>query len=398
MILARPSRAARRAVLCLALAFSLLGALLVGSASAQNPTPLAPWGGTSAANPLAGVSFWREGPRWGLSAGQIAQWLGYANPRAASVFGDEVSWEDFTPIIARESLLVSPETQGKINLMLKVASQPETKRFGAFTGSGAKTEDSVRRLLQRAERTSPGQVPQLAVYRLKHIRCGGYGDSPGDAASYRAWLSHFARGVGRHPAVIFLEQDALITTPCLSRRGIATRMAELRYATALLGALPHAVTYLDAGAADAVSARRTVGLLRAAGVAKVRGFFLNSTHFDWTRRELGFGDRISRALRGTHFVVNTTANGNGPLVPWSRVRYGNEVLCNPPGRALGPRPSTLTGDPRADAFMWIGDVGRSGGQCHPGDKPTGTFDPDLALGLAARANEQMSAREARLPF
>lgn len=397
-MLLRSSRTARRAVLRLTVAFCLLGGLTAAGASAQVPTPLASWGGISAANPLAGVSFWREGPRWGLAAGQIARWLGYDNPRAASVFGDAVSWDAFSQIIAREAPLLSPDTQQKVNLMLKVASQPETKRFGAFTGSGATTQDSVSRLLQRAEQTSPGQVPVLGVYRLKHIRCGGYGDSPADAASYRGWLSHFARGVGRHPAVIFLEQDALITTPCLSGRGIATRMAELRYATSLLGGLPHAVTYLDAGAADAVSARRTVKLLKAAGVANVRGFFLNSTHFDWTRRELGFGDRISRALGGTHFVVNTTANGNGPLVPSSRVRYGNEVLCNPTGRALGPRPSTFTGDPRADAFMWIGDVGRSGGQCHPGDKPTGTFDPDLALGLAARANEQMSAAEARLPY
>jgi len=391
-------RTARRAVLRLTLAFCLLGALTAAGASAQNPTPLASRGGTSAANPLAGVSFWREGPRWGLSAGQIAQWLGYANPRAASIFGDDVSWDDFTQIIARKAPFVSGEKQQKINLMLKVASQPETKRFGAFIGSGPKTQDSVSRLLRRAERTSRGQVPVLAVYRLKHIRCGGYGDSRADEASYRRWLSHFARGVGRHPAVIFLEQDALITAPCLSRRGIATRMAELRYATSLLGRLPHAVTYLDAGAADAVSARRTVRLLRAAGVGNVRGFFLNSTHFDWTRRELGFGNRISRALRGMHFVVNTTANGNGPLVPSSRVRYGNEVLCNPSGRALGPRPTTLTGDPRADAFMWIGDVGRSGGRCHAGDLPTGTFDANLALGLAERANEQMSAQEARLPF
>ncbi len=397
-MIARSSRTARRAVLRLTLAFSLLGALCATGASAQDPTPLAPWGGTSAANPLAGVPLWREGPRWGLSAGQIAQWLGYDNPRSASAFGDEVSWDDFARTIALQAPLVAPDLQQRINLMLKVASQPETKRFGGFTGSGSKTQDSVSRLLQRAERTSPGKVPVLAVYRLKHVRCGGYGDSRAEKASYRGWLSHFAQGVGGHPAIIFLEQDALITAPCLSRRGVATRMAELRYATSLLGRLPHAVTYLDAGAADAVSPGRTVRLLRAAGVANVRGFFLNSTHFDWTRRELAFGDRLSRALGGTHFVVNTAANGNGPLVPSSRVRYGNEVLCNPPGRALGPRPSTLTGDPRADAFVWIGDIGRSGGQCHAGDEPTGTFDANLALGLAARANEQMSAGEPRFPY
>ncbi len=76
--------------------------------------------------------------------------------------------------------------------------------------------------------------------------------------------------------------------------------------------------------------------LRASGVAQAQGFFLNSTHFDWTSTEIHYGQQISRLLGGAHFVVNTGENGKGPLVPQHRVGHGNEVLCNPPGRGLGP--------------------------------------------------------------
>ncbi|MGI8579378.1 MAG: glycoside hydrolase family 6 protein [Solirubrobacteraceae bacterium] len=67
------------------------------------------------------------------------------------------------------------------------------------------------------------------------------------------------------------------------------------------------------------------------------------------------------------------------------VRYGNEVLCNPSGRALGPRPTTHTGRWHVDAYFWIGNPGRSGGACRPGAPGTGVWWADYALGLARRA-------------
>jgi endoglucanase len=68
------------------------------------------------------------------------------------------------------------------------------------------------------------------------------------------------------------------------------------------------------------------------------------------------------------------------------VRYGNEVLCNPPGRGLGPLPTWHTGYPNVDAFAWIGNPGRSGGACVPGAPPTGVFWPEYALELARHAD------------
>ena len=70
-----------------------------------------------------------------------------------------------------------------------------------------------------------------------------------------------------------------------------------------------------------------------------------------------------------------------------RVHRGNEVLCNPPGRGLGPlsvsnQIAQPTAYPNADGFLWFSNPGGSGGQCVPGAPPTGTFWPAYAVTLA----------------
>lgn len=268
-------------------------------------------------------------------------------------------------------------------LMHKIAAEPQTERYGSWSPD---VGTEARQYLRHVDQTEPGTVPVFATYDVNHGPCGGHADSPSGRAAYRGWINLFARAVGGHPAVVYLEQDALITLGCLSRAGLQIRLSELAYASSVLGSLPRTSTYMDAGAADGdPSPARMARLLRRAGVAHIRGFFLNSTHFDWTSKELRFGDRIARILRD-HFIVSTAVNGRGPAVPRDRVHNGNEVLCNPSGRALGPKPTTNTGDPLADAFAWVGNPGRSGGACHPGDPGTGVWYPRYALGLAARAD------------
>ena len=266
-----------------------------------------------------------------------------------------------------------------------ISEEPGTARFGAF--SGPKVGPVVHDYLVRASRQEPGTVPLLATYRVVDGHCGNWTPSSGDHAAYHAFISSFARGVGRHRAVLFLEMDALITSPCLSAGGLAIRMHELRDAIGVLRAkCPHLVIYLDGGAADALSAAHTARLLRRAGVAQIQGFFLNSTHFDWTSKEIRYGETVSRLTGGKHFVVNTGENGQGPLIPADRVREGNEVLCNPPGRGLGPKPTTDTGYRNVDGFAWTSDPGESGGACVPGAPPVGAFWPAYALMLLRNAN------------
>ncbi|MDX6340648.1 MAG: endoglucanase, partial [Trebonia sp.] len=236
-------------------------------------------------------------------------------------------------------------------LIRVIARQPGTARFGAFSRPDVGVV--VNHYLTIAAAEAPGTVPMLATYRIVDGHCGHWSDPPADQASYADFISRFARGIGDYRAVLFLEEDSLITTPCLTQQGLTVRMNELHDAINVLTAeCPRLVIYLDAGAADALPARQAARLLRRAGVAQIQGFFLNSTHFDWTSREIQYGETISRLTGGKHFVVNTGDNGRGPLVPRDRVHQGNEVLCNPAGRGLGPLPTSNTGYRNADAFAW----------------------------------------------
>ena len=266
-----------------------------------------------------------------------------------------------------------------------IADQPGTARFGAF--SGPEVGAIVRAYLGRAARQEPGTVPLLATYRVVDGHCGNWTPTPGDQAGYQSFVERFARGIGRYRAVLFLEMDSLITTGCLSPQGLTIRMKELHGAIDTLTArCPHLVIYLDAGAGDALAPGRAATLLRRAGVGQIQGFFLNSTHFDWTSREIAYGEKVSRLTGGKHFVINTGENGRGPLIPPDRVHQGNEVLCNPPGRGLGPKPSTDTGSRNVDAFAWTSNPGESGGRCVPGAPATGAYWPAYGLMLIHNAD------------
>ena len=282
-----------------------------------------------------------------------------------------------------------------------IANQPGTARFGSFSYGSPYVPDigtAVSRYLTRAAATEPGTIPLLATYRITQGACkrGGTPDTPAEQQAYHDFIEGFAQGIGSYPAVLFLEEDALITSPCLTPQGLAVRMAELNDAINILTTTcPHLVIYLDAGAADALHAQDAASLLERAGVSKIEGFFLNSTHYDWTLNEIRYGEEISRLTGGKHFVVNTGDGGRGPLRPQNIVKQGLEVLCNPVGRGLGPKPTTNTGYPNVDMFAWTSNPGESGGQCAgadslPGAPPTGEFWAKYALMLVQNADFNVS--------
>jgi endoglucanase len=302
-------------------------------------------------NPLDGARFYVN--RWGDPAGQAGALLQNTNP----------SWANALSVIAR---------------------QPWTFRFGAWDGPDP--SQHAFGLLEKYFLADPGAVPMLATYRIVHGQCarGGVADTPAEVAAYEKWIQGLAYGIGNFRAVLFLEMDSIITAPCLKPHALAVRLAELRYAITTLERDPHLVVYLDGGAADAAKWQNTARLLKGAGVQQAQGFFLNSTHFDWTTREIAFGQRIARALGGVHFVVNTGENGQGPLVPPDPGKNGAEVLCNPPGRGLGPLPTSNTGFQWVDAFAWTSNPGESGGRCN--GAPATDYWPAYAVGLVEHAS------------
>ena len=97
----------------------------------------------------------------------------------------------------------------------------------------------------------------------------------------------------------------------------------------------------------------------------------------------------------THFVIDTSRNGQGPW-DWAAAGYPDagtaQSWCNPPDRGLGLRPTTDTGDPLVDAYLWIKVPGESDGQCTR-DGSAGDLDPER--GVVDPAAGQWFAQQAR---
>src|SRR5207247_940068 len=117
--------------------------------------------------------------------------------------------------------------------------------------------------------------------------------------------------------------------------------------------------------------------LNGAGIANANGFSLNVSNFYYTSEQVTYGNVLSALVDGKHYVVDTSRNGLGSA--------GDNLWCNPAGRALGERPTTATGSALADAYLWIKVPGESDGSCN-GNPAAGTWMPEYALGLAQRAS------------
>ena len=208
------------------------------------------------------------------------------------------------------------------------------------------------------------------------------------------------------------------------------RFAMLNHAVDALGANPGTKVFLDGTHSAWLGVGDIADRLHRAGVERADGFFLNVSNYRTTSSSLKYGDWVSQCLwfgtnaaeggwrlghfdycasqyypssgygdttasdqwyldnvthaanppsgpaQLTHFVVDTSRNGQGPWTPPAGTYPDPQDWCNPPGRGLGARPTTNTGDPLADAFLWVKVPGESDGQCSRGLTDNGGVDPE----------------------
>jgi endoglucanase len=251
----------------------------------------------------------------------------------------------------------------------EIATAPQAQWFGDWNGDvAAAVNDHVTRA------AAVGRWTLLVAYNIPQRDCGGY--SAGGTTAYRTWIREFARGIGSRPAAVVLEPDALAGLDCLSAADRDARLALLRDAVAVLRAKPGVEVYVDAGHSGWHTVATMAGRLQQADVARATGFALNVSNFQTTSGQVGYGRELGTRLGGKPFVIDTGRNGLGPAP--------DGQWCNPPGRALGPRPTTVTGDSLAHAFLWIKQPGLSDGPCN-GGPAAGAWWADYALGLARRS-------------
>lgn len=360
------------------------------------------------ANPLNGAHFFVDGPAHGAAAGAIASLMGL-NPKS---FPDSYSWAQLQQRLQTGSLAAKlagdPSLAGQVKDLEKIASEPETNRFSLYSGGGGPGAiyGQVHKILCDNMSADPGTVPIFTTYFLYQA---GYCETRSEIRAHRRTfqrqVDETAKGIDRRPAVMLLELDAIGSSRCMVRKGsLGDWEADIRYEIDKLSALPHTVVYVEGGYADSNPPGYTARALNAVGIRKIRGFFTNDTHEDWTINEVRWAQKVSRLTHGAHFIVNTANNGRGPLVPPNRVKYGNELLCNPTGRGLGPQPTTDTRFAGADAFLWTAPPGNSSGSCAgklgaiPGGPASGIFWPAYAIGEASRANGQLGPGYPSLPY
>lgn len=212
------------------------------------------------------------------------------------------------------------------------------------------------------------------------------------------------------------------------------RFAMLNYAVDALKAKPNVSVYLDGTHSHWLGSGDAAHRLAQAGVERADGFYLNVSnyqptahlekygtwiskcfwfatdpgswgngHFDWcasqyypadpddfstwTLTDQWYTDNVESQTwvpypgdAGlTHFVIDTSRNGQGPWTPTASYPDAQD-WCNPPGRGLGLRPMAATGYPLIDAYLWVKIPGESDGECTRGLGPAGeTVDPEWGL-------------------
>lgn len=363
---------------------------------------------------------------------------------------------------------------------LEGAEQADALTLAAFPAATWLTQGSPEEVEQQArdvvtQAAAQGQVPTLVAYNVPFRDCAQY--SAGGATSvaeYTAWIDAVAAGIGDLPAVVLLEPDGLGIIPHYTTvegtlewcqpaeadpaTAADERFAMLNHAVDAFAALPAVDVYLDATHPGWLNVGDVSDRLRKAGVDRARGFFLNTSNYQWTANAVQYGRWIAQCLEtedlvacpnqywnggpeGTkiaellapwegvglstleewsddaddpalntsginaryadlvgdtvpraRFVVDTSRNGQGPWQAPEGVYSDAEEWCNPPGRGLGARPTTDTGDELVDAFLWIKIPGESDGRClrgtaGPEDPERGIVDPPAGGWFPEQARE-----------
>ncbi len=263
----------------------------------------------------------------------------------------------------------------KASVLDRIAQQPQGLWLGEWNTDIFR---AVEHFVGRA--VADGSVPVIIAYNIPLRDCGGEsGGGLTTGEQYKHWISDVAAGIGNDPAVVILEPDALgHFQECLTEDQKTERMEALKFGVRVLRQNPSTAVYLDAGHARWQPADEMAQRLRMAGVEDANGFALNVSNYVSTEENLEYGRELSTLLGGVHFVIDTSRNGAGP---YEEAQNVEETWCNPPGRKVGAPPTTNTGEPLCDGFLWLKRPGESDGKCG-GGPVAGAFWEERALELA----------------
>jgi endoglucanase len=391
-----------------------------------------------------------------------------------------------------ESLL----QQGQLKDALLITAM-ETVSQAVWLTSGTPSQVSATVTSTLREANLEQALPVLVLYNIPGRDCGSYSAGGAEnTAAYETWIDAIAAAIGNQKVVILLEPDALADLPsdCGYNptqvnipQATADRYTQIQYAVTTLEAGAQTSVYLDAGNSHWQAVPIMAARLAQAGIQQAQGFFTNVSNFNlnnyestydtwvsdclafandseqggwrlgnysycasqyysplgtvdpdniatWVYTDEWYQQNMGTAVPTTHFVIDTSRNGQGPLnasiyadAPYNQPASVVQTLtngnwCNPPARGLGIHPTANTGVPLLDAYLWVKTPGESDGTCdaaggarawdyadytQPGwptdaagqavfdplwgldDPIAGAWFPQQALDLAQRANPKL---------
>jgi endoglucanase len=326
---------------------------------------------------------------------------------------------------------------GQLKNALLIAAM-ETVPQAVWLTSGTPSAASATVTTTLREANFEHAVPVLVLYNIPGRDCGSYSAGGAqNTADYEAWIDAIAAAIGSREVVIILEPDALADLPSDCGydptlvnipQATADRYTQITYALTTLNAGAQTLVYLDAGNSHWQAVPIMTQRLVTAGIQQAQGFFTNVSNYNlnnyettydtWISDCLAFGmdpeqggwrlgnysycasqyysplgavdpdniatwiyttewyqQNMGTAVPTTHFVVDTSRNGQGPLdasiyanPPYNQPASVIQTLtsgswCNPPERGLGTHPTASTGVPLLDAYLWVKTPGQSDGTC-----------------------------------
>lgn len=273
------------------------------------------------------------------------------------------------------------------DVLAKIALRPKAKWFGAWIPNATiatKVRDYIASSLASTG-NDPETLVQMTIFRMVpwEQRACTRVPTKAEKASYQQWIDAFVSAVGQTHVAIVMQPDGPFAL--CAPKGSTAYSEQISIAVGKLAALPNAAVYIGAGAADwhRMKTAPAVKLLVNGGVAQARGFALNTTHYDSTRRQIKYGAQVVAELdklgiTGKRFTVDTASNGRAFTgEQWRKAgkpggRFDNAATCTTAAQTrcvtLGIPPTWQVDDPRwglpearrlqaaqyVDAYLWAG--------------------------------------------
>ncbi|HEY2001263.1 MAG TPA: glycoside hydrolase family 6 protein, partial [Acidobacteriaceae bacterium] len=322
------------------------------------------------------------------------------------------------------------------NALLITAMETVPQAVWLTSGTPSQITATVTSTLRQAK--VERAVPVLVLYNIPGRDCGSYSAGGAqNTADYETWIDAIATAIGDQKALVVLEPDALADLPSDCGydptqvnvpQATADRYTQITYAVTKLETGSQTLVYLDAGNSHWQAVPIMAARLAEAGIQQAQGFFTNVSNYNlnnyetkydtwvseciafandsadggwrlgnysycasqyysplgtvdpdniatWVYTDEWFQQNMGTAVPTTHFLIDTSRNGQGPLnatiyaaAPYNQPASVVQTLtngswCNPPARGLGLHPTANTGVALLDAYLWVKTPGQSDGTC-----------------------------------